>query len=170
MNAWNVLTAGPSAGKTSTINYLSAKGYATVPEAARLYTDIQASHGVDEDDLVPADFQQDVIELDRQMEENAPDDEPVFFDRSLADNIAYARYFGDTELKGLKAEVRDRYDNVFVLEQLPFEEDYARNEDTQESVEIHEELERTYEALGYDVVSVPVMSIEERVDIILNYL
>lgn len=43
----NVITAGPSAGKSSTIRELSARGYRTLPEAARILFDQAISEGRD---------------------------------------------------------------------------------------------------------------------------
>lgn len=41
----NVITAGPSAGKTSTLRELSARGHYIIPEAARMHIDQQISEG-----------------------------------------------------------------------------------------------------------------------------
>lgn len=168
--SWNVITAGPSAGKTSTLRALSAKGYWTVPESARLVIDQKVSEGYEPDEIREAlPFQEMLESKDREMEESVvPDTGVVFFDRSAADNIAYRRHYG-TEVPGDLIEFcTGRYSNVFLLEQLPFEDDYARNEDEEEAKEIHAELRRTYERLGYEVVEVPLIPVDERVEFIEN--
>lgn len=177
---WNVITAGPSAGKTSTLRELSARGYYVAPEAARLHIDQKISEGVPEEEIhSDPDFQDSIIELDRELENRLPENETVFMDRSLADNAAYIRYFGDTvpeqtgrarktgdmkQVEALLEEVENRYDNVFLLEQLPFEDDYARQENAEQAEELHSELRQAYLDAGYEVIDVPLKPIDERAD------
>lgn len=193
----NVITAGPSAGKTSTLRELSGRGYYIVPEAARMHIDQEISEGRDEKDIhSDPEFQQNIIDLDRELEESMPkyvsaltddiNEVDIFMDRSLADNVAYLRYFGEMfepdqtgiakETEDLRKvnqifdEVENRYDNVFLLEQLPFEDDYARREDAEQARELHEEIRTAYEDAGYDVIEIPLMPIDKRADKIEEYL
>ncbi len=168
-----VITAGPSAGKTSTLRELSARGYRTLPEAARILFDQAVSEGEDPEEIREADdFHEQVERVDRRIESQLAElaGADVFLDRSLADNIAYRRHFGNPVPDDLRAEVTDRYDLIFLLEQLPFEEDYARDEDADEAKELHATIRETYLDLGYDVVEVPVVPIDERVDLIETHL
>lgn len=169
MSNWCVLTAGPCAGKTSTIRELLARGYNVAPEASRLVIDQKISEGYD-DPQSHEDFPQWVEKKDRQIERRLERDasDVVFLDRSLADNIAYQRLFNGGTYQSLVDECIGRYQTVFLLEQLPLENDYARKEDEETAREIHEELRTTYEDLGYDVVEVPVMPIDERVDFVVK--
>lgn len=175
----NVITAGPSAGKTSTLRELSARGNYVVPEAARLYIDQRISEGDSEEEIHDdPDFQSDIIEVDRRLEQNIPEDRTTYMDRSLADNVAYLRYFSEipkntgmatmTEemrlVDELLEDVEGRYDNVFMLEQLPFEDDYARREDENQAEELHGELRRAYEDAGYEVIDVDLKPVDQRAD------
>lgn len=163
----HVITAGPSAGKSSVIRELGARGHRTLPEAARIAIDQKISEGVDADEVREIDgFQQYVEMTDRRIERNADSDVTYFSDRSLVDNIVYRRIDDGYVPQELLETCRGRYDTVFMLEQLSFRDDYARDEDAQEAREIHQRLRATYEALGYDVIDVPVMPIDERVDAI----
>lgn len=170
MTNWCVITAGPRAGKSSTIRELSSRGYRTAPEAARILFDQAISEGRDPDDVrSDDDFHKQVENIDRRIESNILDDETVFLDRSLADNIAYREQFGNDsgkEIANLRAVCKGRYDIVFLLDRLPMEEDDVRTEDDDEARETHETLRRIYEDLGYDVVDIPVMSVEKRADFI----
>lgn len=172
MGSWNVLTAGPSAGKTSTMRELSARGYTTVPEAARLVIDQAISEGYTPDTVRDEmDFQQLVIDRDYEIEHRAPDDRCVFFDRSLADNIAYCRLYEGSVDESLIEDCRHRYDNIFILERITFQDDYARNEESDEEAQrVHEEIVQTYKYLGYDPIHVPLASVDERAKMILDCL
>jgi|APHM01.1.fsa_nt_gi Predicted ATPase len=183
----NVITAGPSAGKTTTLRELSARGHYIVPEAARLYIDQEISEGRDEEEVLSdPDFQEDILQIDRRLENNIPEDQDtVFMDRSLMDNAAYLRYFGDTEVPqtGIAKKPEDlrmaeqvledgtgRYDNVFMLEQLPFEDDYARREDPQQAKELHEELRDAYQDAGYNPIDIELAPVDQRADEIMQHI
>jgi predicted ATPase len=172
MTNYNVITAGPSSGKTSTINEISARGYKTLPESARLFINQKISEGEDPEEIREKyDFQDNLIRIDRNIEENNLRSESVFMDRSLADNIAYIRHKNDVEnfdMEDLKEECRNKYDNVFLLERLNFEEDVARSEDEKEAQKLHSEIRQAYLDLGYKVQEIPVVPVNQRVDMILD--
>lgn len=176
---WHVITAGPSAGKSSTLRELSARGYTTGPEAARLLFDQAISEGRDPADVRQDDnFHEQVERIDRRIESNLPDDEPVFLDRSLADNIAYRRHFADDTTMGremadaiwlLCQECENRYGDVFLLDRIQFEDDEVRVEDEEEAQAIHEAIRQAYKDCGYTVHEVPVKPVDVRADEIEQY-
>lgn len=168
----NVITAGPSAGKSSTIRELSARGYRTLPEAARIVLDQRISEGDDPEKVRQEDdFHEQVERIDRKIERQIPNSEPVFLDRSLLDNVAYRRHFNNNDCKNyemLLDECENYYDNIFILERIDFQDDAVRSEDEQEAQEIHSLIVDSYEMLGYSPVHIPVKPVDERVDMILN--
>lgn len=170
---WHVITAGPSAGKSSVVRELSARGYRTGPEGARLVIDQAVSDGEDVDDLRSRqEYQDRVVDANLRIERNLPDpgEQHVFLDRSLADNIAYSRLF-DRELPdNIEETCRDRYDTVFLLERIDYTEDYARTEDPSEAMQIHEELRQVYEELGYTVLDVPLEPVDRRAKMIEDHI
>lgn len=167
-----VITSGPSSGKSSLIREISARGYRTIPEAARLYLNQKISEGLNVEEIRGTEeFQNNLINLNKQMEEKIiRSSETIFMDRSLADNIGYMR-FKDMEVpQSLFEECKDRYDYVFILEQLPFEDDHVRNEAPEEAKEIHNEIRQAYLDLGYSPILIPVIPIDERADVIFNHI
>ncbi|MFB6207193.1 MAG: AAA family ATPase [Haloglomus sp.] len=163
---WNIITAGPSAGKSSTIRELSARGYRTGPEAARILFDQCISEGGDPEQLRRADdFHEQVEAIDLRIESNLSE-EVTFLDRSLADNIAYRRHFDNPVPDELFERCRGRYDNVLLLERIRFRDDEVRSEDEAEARELHGEIRAAYRDLGYDVTDVPLMPVDERADFI----
>lgn len=174
----NVITAGPSAGKTSTLRELSARGYNTIPEAARILFDQRISEGDNPEEVrKEPDFHEQVERIDKNLEQETKEKKlrgfynVVFLDRSLADNIAYRKHFGNNseeKINNLKEECTGRYDKIFLLERIDFEDDEVRDEDEEEAEEIHQTIRCVYEELGYDVVDVPLMTVSERADYIEN--
>lgn len=169
----NVITAGPSAGKSSTIRDLSSRGYNTLPEAARILFDQAISEGKDPAEVRKEDnFHEQVESLDKKIEQNISN-ETVFLDRSLADNIAYRRMFGnDTEesINSLFLECSNKYDNIFILERIKFKDDEVRVEDEKEAEQIHKQIIKAYKDLGYEPIIIPVKPVDKRSKEIESYL
>ncbi len=180
---WWVLTGGPSAGKTTIINELAARGYRTVSEAARDIIDEGISEGKTLDEVRGdgVEFQTVIFDRKERREEALPTNELIFFDRgSQGDTLAYLAFvFGDQEpmverdffgRETITAIARRRYKGIFILDRLPFEKDYARSEDDEQAARIHNLLQMAYAMLGYEPINVPVMPVEQRVQFILNHV
>lgn len=166
-----VLTAGPSAGKSSTLREISSRGYQTLPEAARLIIDQWISEGIPADEVRERNsFISAIAQKANHMELRNEDADLLFLDRSLADSIAYYQLGGKEPSQWMYDACEDRYENIFLLEQLEFKEDYARDETPEEARQAHEQIESAYRELGYDPIQVPVMPIDERCNFILNQL
>ncbi len=168
---WYVVTGGPCSGKTATLEALSKLGYNTVPEAARVYIDEKMKEGQVIEDIRKdeAEFQRKLFKLKIEIEEKTPKDKIVFFDRGMPDSISYYSVAGadPQEVKDFCLKNKP-YRKVFFLEQLPFKEDYARTEDQETIEKLIQALKRDYIDLGYEVIDVPALSLEQRVKIILK--
>jgi predicted ATPase len=55
-----------------------------------------------------------------------------------------------------------------LLDRLPYQVDHARIEDNQIAIRLDQRLEQSYRMLGYDVMRINAMPVEERVKIILQ--
>ena len=61
-----------------------------------------------------------------------------------------------------------QYRKIFLLEKLPFEKDYARIEDVEKAHKLQILLRNAYADLGYNIIDVPAISVEKRLEIILS--
>ncbi len=167
---WYVITGGPSSGKTTVLNELAKLGYLIYPEAARVFIDREMAKGKSLREIRgnEADFQKRVLKIKIRVEKEAPKDKIVFFDRAIPDSIAYYQICGLDPKEVLKFCQRKTYRKIFFLEQLPFNQDYARVEDGKTVKKLNKLLKKSYQNLGYEVVTIPVMPIRERVKRILN--
>lgn len=152
---------------------MESRGYRTVNEAARSIIDERLAQGLTIEQIRTDDvkFQRDILKLKVDRENDLLElqkDEIVILDRALPDSIVYHSIAGldPQEVIGLcKPGI---YRKVFFMEPLPYSADYARTEDDEVLGRLEGELRAVYIDLGYDVVSVPVDTVEKRVDWIVR--
>lgn len=135
--------------------------------------DIQRENGhpVEEVRSHQNEFQLAVLRMQVEVEQQLLPEEVVFLDRAIPDAHAYYHFLHIPEHPELaKALENVSYKKVFILDCLPLVNDYARVENEEAQLKIHEELIAVYEALPFPVVRVPVLSVEERVAFVLNNL
>lgn len=173
INNWYVITGGPGSGKTTVINVLKDKGYHVVEENARHFIDTQRVKGktVEEVKQNQKKFQTTILKLQVNQEKALITDELVFLDRAIPDALAYHRFFHlevDEQLKNAMNKVC--YKKVFIMEPLPLVNDYARLENEEAQIKIHQLITEVYTSLPCPIIHVPVLPVEERVDFILKSL
>ena len=158
-----IVTGGPCTGKSTLLESVAEIGYSVVPEAAR---DVILQESPDGD--LPwtnvLRFQQKVVLRQKELE-NICVGEVIFLDRGLPDNIAYCELAGENIGENIIEDIKNAgyEDKVFVLDRLPlFENDELRKEDINQAIKIHDKLCEVYQRLGFDVVRVPVLSVENR--------
>jgi predicted ATPase len=190
-----VFTGAPGTGKTTTIEYLRDKyGFDVVPETARFLIDRVIKDNDDRQKnnmpLLPLPymdqmtFQPDIFELQLAWESKWYDTASnkvhgiVFLDRAIPDCVAYHKVRGvplSPKLLNAAANVhhnaKNMYAKVFIFDFLPqYVNDPVRSEDLPAAMVIHRALQENYLLLGYELVIVPAMSIEERSEFVLNEL
>jgi len=97
-----------------------------------------------------------------------PKNKIVFFDRAIPDSLAYYQICGLDSNEILKFCRKKKYRKIFLFKQLPFDRDYARVEDGKTIKKLNKLLKESYKNLGYEVIEIPAMSVEERLKKILS--
>jgi predicted ATPase len=169
---WYVITGAPSSGKTSVICELERLGYRVVHEVARAFIDEELKKGktieqIKADELA---FERHILYKKIKIEESLPKKEIIFLDRAVPDSIAYFKSAGLNPNEPVKKSKLVRYKKIFLFERLEFEKDRVRSENQLKAAEIELLLEKAYQMLDYDIVYVPVLSIQKRTDFILQHL
>jgi predicted ATPase len=165
------ITGGPCSGKSSLIQELGNRGYPVLQEVARRV--LEKNKGIRKTFL---QNQQEIFMMHLSEEEKKKltykNMQYFFLDRGAIDAIAYTRFYAKrVPDEFLKQNVANRYDYVFVLERLPFRNDGTRIENSEEeAVGLHEAIIKEYENYDYDLIPVPLGSIKERADYILDYV
>lgn len=169
---WHVITGAPCSGKSTLIELLAAREFQTVPESGRKCIEQQIAGGrtIDEirDDM--SAIQVAVFEMQLKIEHCLQPEVATILDGALPGSLAWYRAFGLNPNEILHECFDHRYASVFIFDPLPYKDDGARDEDAPIVDYLDEWLARDYRALGYIVVRVPVMPVQERLTFVLERL
>ncbi len=169
---WIVITGAPCSGKTSLVSSLETRGYRVVHETARAYINEMQKSGKSLQEI-KADllsFERTILYRKLSIEAALPENETIFLDRGIPDSIAYYQSAGLDISEPLEKSRGVVYRKVFHCQRLWFENDHVRAEDELMAEQLDNLLKQAYEILGYPVVEVPVLTLEQRVDFILERL
>jgi predicted ATPase len=169
-----VLTGGPGSGKSTLLAALTARGIRTMPESGRAIIQDQVAIG---GNALPWGDRLAFAELMlswemRSYREALMGDGPVVFDRGVPDVLAYVRLCGLSVPAHIEraAQVFRYHPRVFIAS--PWEEIFGKDAERKQSFE---EAERTYRALadtytelGYELIALPLASVDERVQFVLS--
>ena len=167
---WYVITGAPCCGKTTLIDQLAARGFKTVPETGRLYIEQEFAKGrsLEEIRQNEAGFVHHLFNLQAEVERRLAPHDLLFLDRALPECITFHRINRLNPNEILPVCTRYRYACIFILDRFPLQQDGVRTEDDLASDFLDEWLERDSRTMGYNVVRVPVLSINDRLEYILD--
>jgi predicted ATPase len=169
-----VLTGGPGSGKTTLIEALRARGFATSVEAGRGIIRDQveiAGPALPWND--PPLFAEMMLAWEMRSYQTAFEQSgPVFFDRGVPDVLGYLRLTGLPIPAHMKAAAeRFRYNRrVFIAPPWPeiFAQDSERKQTLEEAERTHAAMVQIYAELDYELVALPQASVEERLRFVLT--
>ncbi|VVB82013.1 Dephospho-CoA kinase [uncultured archaeon] len=164
-----VLTGGPCSGKSTVLEELAKKGYSVLRETAKEIVAKRKDIPISKQE---SEIRQDMIfnEQLKKEEEAEKGIGVLFLDRSLIDGLGYSvLYEGENSLEKYFPKILGRkYHKIFLFERLPFSSQGFRPETNEEAKKIHDAMDSIYKRFGYEPISVPKMSVEERVNFILG--
>lgn len=171
-----VLTGCSGSGKSTLLAALAARGYRVVAEPGRQVIKEQVYIG---GDATPNGDAVKFLELTifrtiHHMISMASAQSPIFFDRSIVDQVAGFALLNMEAPAHLKRAVElFRYHRrVFVTPPWKeiFRNDTERRQSFEEAVALNAVQLKTYQQLGYELVVVPRTNVEERADFVLQKL
>ncbi|MFA0056458.1 AAA family ATPase [Vibrio echinoideorum] len=173
MNNLIVFTGGPGSGKTSVIDALKSQGYRCAPEVGRKVIQQQVEQ---QGNALP--WLDKVAFRDEMVREELANyqafessEQLVFFDRSILDSYGYSlletlpipqsllNSCNELEYNS-KVFIFPPWDSIFINDQ-------ERKQDFDEVIATYEKMVSAYNQFGYQLVEVPKLSVEERVEFIL---
>ena len=179
--AWSrfqIITGGPGSGKSTLIEALASAGFPAMPEAGRSIIQDQVRIG---GPALPWADRQAFAELMLAWELRSYREAlsletagPVFFDRGAPDVIGYLRLCG-LEVPGhVLAAAREFSYGRRVFLAPPwrdiFHEDQERKQSWAEAEATCRAMVEIYTELGYELVELPPVPVDERVEFILEQL
>lgn len=168
-----VITGGPGSGKSTLIEALAETGIRSMPEAGRAIIRDQVAIG---GEALPWSDRQAFAALMFTWEMRSYRDAlrlggPVIFDRGIPDVVGYLRLCGLPVPSHVARAARScRYHRrVLVAPPWPeiFLQDRERKQSFEEAGATHAAMIETYTALGYELIPLPLDSVEERVRFVL---
>jgi len=169
---WHVITGAPCSGKTTVIRKLEQLGYPVVHEVARAYIDERLKNG-ETIDRIKADilsFERRILYKKIVIEQSLYKEETVFLDRAVPDSIGYYILEGLDPDDPIQKSKLWRYKKIFFFDRICFEKDPVRSEDDKIASRIDGMLKKSYRMLGYEIIFVPMMTVNERVSFILKHV
>lgn len=167
-----VITGAMGAGKSTTLMALKERGYICIDEPAREILKEQRSNsgsGVPEKN--PELFNQLMLSrIIYQFNQHRNIEGIIFFDRGIADIIAYSQLLNTSQVSAMNAALEYRYNkHVFFLP--GWEEIYCNDEERKVDFEVANSfgnnIRDIYQELGYTIKNVPFISVEERAEYII---
>lgn len=171
-----VVTGGPGAGKSTLLDHLRSKGFACAPEAGRgIIKDQVAISGRALPWVDPELFAEMMLCWDlRSYRQAAAQAQPVFFDRGVVDLVGYFRLLGWPVPPHMHAAARafPYHRRVFVAPPWPeiYEQDEERKQTFDEAERTYESCVAAYNGYGYELVTLPRTTVEERARFVLDIL
>ena len=173
------ISGGPGTGKTTLINQIQTvlpNAY-IVPEPAEIVITAELALAEKETDYIPAvpwidysRFGPKVAAKSEQLESEIPaGTELVLQDRSLIDTIAYCRIEGfETFIPTvLKKIAKANYAFAFFCEPVGvYTSTEVRHEDREKAQQTHQQLKKAYSESGLEVVELPSVSVEKRLQLL----
>ncbi|MEZ9398119.1 AAA family ATPase [Vibrio splendidus] len=168
-----IITGGPGAGKTTLINALGDAGYPTFAESSRQLIEQQSQL---ENGILPwldlPGFAHLCLTVMNEQKEQANQHPVAFLDRAIPDICGYLTQANLT-IDAIYREASKGYHSQVLFcppEASIYVQDDVRPYPFEEALEIHHALIRVYQELGYEVVEVPFMSVEDRALFVQSYL
>jgi len=169
---WYVITGAPCSGKTAVINGLEQLGYQVVHEVARAFIDAEIQKGKSiariKSDIFA--FERHILDTKIAIEDSLPEENIIFMDRAVPDSIGYYILEGLDPKDPITKSKQRQYKKIFFFERLKFEKDNVRSEDDMIAARIDHLLKKSYQMLGYKIAQVPLLSVTERIDFIIDRL
>lgn len=171
-----VVTGGPGSGKSTLIDALRCRGFASMPEAGRAIIRDQVQIG---GTALPwadrARFAELMLGWElRSWHEASALAGPVLMDRGIADVVGYLALCGLPVPAHVESAAKTyRYNRkVFMAPywEAIFRQDAERKQDQAEAEATGRVMAETYARFGYRLFELPKVSVEERVAFVVEHL
>jgi predicted ATPase len=169
-----VITGAPGAGKTTLLLALQARGYTIVGDTARTIIQDRRRRGLSPRPD-PYSFAQEALRMDMEnFVHHAASPGPVFFERGVLDALCgldHITPLSESELNMWLSRYQ-YFPTVFVLPpwKAIYENDAERDHTFEHAESVNRIAQEWYRRCGYQVLEVPMVSVDERCTFVLQAL
>jgi predicted ATPase len=169
-----VITGAPGAGKTTLLLTLQARGFTIVGDTARAIIQDRRRRGLSPRPE-PYVFAQEMLRIDiENFVRHEASQEPVFFERGVLDAVCgldLLAPLSEIELSVWLSKYR-YFSKIFVLPpwKAIYKNDAERDGTFEHADSVNRITQEWYRRCGYQVVEVPMISVNERCTFILQEL
>lgn len=172
-----IITGGPGVGKTTLLNELAKRQFKTISESAREIIKQEMDRNGDglpwkNRELYAELMLKASLESFKSVPLNSTD--IYFFDRGILDTVCYVRLIGNTVSVEMEQIAKNNCCNrkVFILPpwQEIYQTDNERKQTWEEAMHTFTQMKETYLDYGYELIEVPVDTLENRVKFVLNHV
>jgi predicted ATPase len=168
-----LLTGGPGFGKSSIITEFEHRGLVVFHEISRQIIQDSLAHNLRQTPWENISRFSELVEEGRIAQHRQGDGLVAFYDRGLPDIAGFLlkdKQSITPRLDQLCNEFR-YFHTVFITPpwEAIYQRDHERHEDFMSAIKVHKALEQVYTNLGYQLIPVPMGSIRQRADFILNH-
>lgn len=172
-----VITGGPGVGKTTLLRELEKRSFKCIPEVAREIIKEQVGRNGKALPWKNTELYKELM-MERSIASyklaNLTNNGILFFDRGIPDTLSYARLINSTISTQMDFYTNHyRYNKkVFILPPWLdiYTTDNERKQTWKEAVQTYEILAETYRQYNYELIEVPKMTEQKRVEFILTTL
>ena len=165
-----VLTGGPGSGKTTVLEILRSKGYATGEDAARSIIRARMAEGLSPRPE-PRIFAEQVLATELTLYGSITIS-PTFFERGVVEAVGGLYGVGGLDDDSAEQYIdRYRYDQVLLFPPWAdiYRTDAERDHTFEHSVRVFESTRDWYLRFGYEIVEVPLDSPQARAEFVLAH-
>lgn len=169
-----VISGCSGGGKSSLLAELGRRGYATVGEPGRRIIKVELSgDGLALPWVDGAAFARRAVAvaLEDLAAAGSPDDW-IFFDRGLVDAVAALQHLTNEPASSACGQLRGYHRRVLLTPPWPeiYVNDDERRHELNDAIAEYLRLLGVYSSLGYEVIVVPKLGVEERAEFVLRTL
>ncbi len=172
-----IITGGPGVGKTTLLNELAKNAFRTIPECAREIIKEEIAKSGEGLPWKNRELYADLMLRAslKDFHSVSPDSSDIyFFDRGILDTICYVRIIGSTVSSEMDQIAKTNCYNrkVFILPPWKeiYQTDSERKQTWEEATETFTHMKETYLDYGYELIEVPIDSVENRVKFVLDHV
>jgi len=169
---WFAITGPPCAGKTTVLNAMENQGFPVIHERGRFVIESALAEGFTTEEIFANQqlLQETILKTKIIAHLENPVQRLTFLEDGIPESLAYFR-IENLEMPQFMSNFDVfRYQKIFYLEALPLLNDPARPHNQEKIDHLGEMKKQVHFELGYDVIEIPALTVEERVKMIRTFL